>query len=114
MIGQHFDTLYTYTNAISQKYNADNRLNYGISKDLVADALRSFGIKIYENNFTPADLYSALIGITPSGSTLLLPDITTTYPVTDSGLEYIQTIVSASTEPIGLDEALTIVCIYRR
>ena len=104
MIGQHFDTLYTYTNAVSQKYNADNRLNYGISKDLVADALRSFGIKIYENNFTPADLYSALIGITPSGSTLLLPDITTTYPVTDSGLEYIQTIVSASNEPVGLDD----------
>lgn len=104
MIGQHFDTLYTYTSAISQKYNADNRLDYGISKDLVADVLKSFGIKIYENNFTPTDLYSALIGLTPSGSTLLLPDITTTYPVTGSGLEYIQTIVSGSNEVVGLDD----------
>jgi hypothetical protein len=104
MVGQHFDTLYTYTQAISQKYNADNRLNYGVSKDLVADVLRSFGIKIYENNFSPADLYSALLGITPAGATLLLPDITTTYPVTGSGLEYIQTIISASSDVIGLDD----------
>jgi hypothetical protein len=104
MVGQHFDTLYTYTQAISQKYNADNRLNYGVSKDLVADVLRSFGIKIYENNFSPADLYSALLGITPAGTTLLLPDITTTYPVTGSGLEYIQTIISASSDVIGLDD----------
>ena len=51
MIGQHFDTLYNYTEGITEKYNADNRLDYGISKDLIADVLRSFGIKIYENNF---------------------------------------------------------------
>ena len=40
MIGQHFDILYSYINTITDKYNADNRLDYGISKDLVADALR--------------------------------------------------------------------------
>lgn len=104
MTGQHFDTLYTYTNAINQKYNADNRLNYGISKDLIADTLKSFGIKIYENNFTTADLYSAFTGLTPSGSTLLLPNITTTYPVTSSGVEFIQTIITGSNESIPLDD----------
>ena len=104
LVGQHFDTLYLYTDAISDKYNADNRLEYGISKDLIADVLKSFGIKIYENNFSTSDLYSGLIGLTPSGSTLLLPDISTLFPVTGSGLEYITTIVSASNDLVTLDD----------
>lgn len=104
MIGQHFDTLYNYTEGITEKYNADNRLEYGVSKDLIADVLRSFGIKIYENNFSIADLYSGLIGLTPSGSTLLLPDISTIYPVTEPGIEYIQTIISASSSQVTLDD----------
>ena len=104
LVGQHFDTLYLYTDAISDKYNADNRLDHGISKDLIADVLKSFGIKIYENNFSTSDLYSGLIGLTPSGSTLLLPDITTLFPVTGSGIEYITTIVSASNDLVTLDD----------
>ena len=104
MIGQHFDNLYLYTEAITQKYNADNRLDFGVSKDLVADTLRSFGVKLYENNFSTDDLYTALIGITPSGSTLPLPNISTDFPVTGSGIEYIETIVSASNEVIPLDD----------
>lgn len=104
MIGQHFDNLYLYTDAITQKYNADNRLNFGVSKDLVADTLRSFGLKIYENNFSNDDLYTALIGLTPEGSTLPLPSITTNFPVTGSGIEYIQTIISASNDVIPLDD----------
>ena len=104
LVGQHFDTLYLYTDAISEKYNADNRLDFGISKDLIADVLKSFGIKIYENNFSTSDLYTGLIGLTPSGSTLLLPDITTIFPVTGSGIEYIQTIVSASNDLVTLDD----------
>jgi len=104
LVGQHFDTLYLYTDAISDKYNADNRLEYGVSKDLIADVLKSFGIKIYENNFSTSDLYTGLIGLTPSGSTLLLPDITTIFPVTGSGIEYITTIVSASNDLVTLDD----------
>ena len=104
MIGQHFDNLYLYTEAITQKYNADNRLDFGVSKDLVADTLRSFGVKLYENNFSTDDLYTALIGLTPSGSTLPLPNISTNFPVTGSGIEYIETIVSASNEVIPLDD----------
>ena len=104
MVGQNFDTLYLYTDQISEKYNADNRLDHGISKDLVADTLRSFGLKLYQNNFSSDDLYSALIGLTPSGSTLLLPNISTAFPVTGSGIEYIQTIISASNDIIPLDD----------
>jgi hypothetical protein len=95
MIGQFFDNIYTYIEGITEKYNADNRVNYGVSKDLVADILRDMGIKIYQNNFSTNDLYSALLGFTPSGSLYNLPFTTTTLP-TPSGYEYINTYITAS------------------
>jgi len=95
MVGQFFDNIYTYIEGITEKYNADNRVNYGVSKDLVADILRDMGIKIYQNNFSTNDLYSALLGFTPSGSLYNLPFTTTTLP-TPSGYEYINTYVTAS------------------
>ena len=70
MIGQHFDILYSYINTLTDRFNADNRLDFGISKDLVADALRGAGLKLYQNNFSSDDLYSALLGINASGSLL--------------------------------------------
>jgi hypothetical protein len=97
MIGQSFDSIFVYLQDVTNKYNADNRLNYGVSKDLVADILRDMGVKIYQNNFSSNDLYQALIGITPSGSLYNLPFTTTQLPVpTGSGLEYITTYVTAS------------------
>jgi hypothetical protein len=57
MLAQMFDNIYLYIENVTQKYNADNRLDYGISKDLVADVLRDLGIKIYQNNFSSNDLY---------------------------------------------------------
>lgn len=95
MIGQYFDTVFLYTQDITNKYNADNRLNYGVSKDLVADILRDMGIKIYQNNFSTNDLYSALLGFTPSGSLYNLPYTTGSLP-TPTGYEYINTYVTAS------------------
>jgi hypothetical protein len=70
MIGQFYDNIWIYYKDVNNRYNGDNRLDYGISKDLVADALRSFGLKIYQNNFTTSDLYSAFTGfnIIPSAS----------------------------------------------
>jgi surface protein len=97
MIGQSFDNTFVYLQDVTNKYNADNRLNYGVSKDLVADILRDMGVKIYQNNFSSDDLYSALIGFTPSGSLYNLPYTTTQYPVpSGSFLEYITTYVTAS------------------
>ena len=68
MIGQHFDVLYSYINDITNKHDADNRLDFGISKDLVADALKSFGIRLYQNNFSSNNAFNALLGINPDGS----------------------------------------------
>lgn len=95
MIGQHFDNVFSYLQGVTEKYNADNRLNYGVSKDLVADILRDLGIKIYQNNFSTDDLYAALIGITPSGSLYNLPYTTPSLPA-PTGFEYITTYVTAS------------------
>lgn len=81
MLGQHFDNIYLYHEEVSNKYNADNRLDHGISRDLISDALKDFGIKIYQNNFSTDDLYSSFLGYTSTGG--LLPptgsDLITTY-----------------------------------
>jgi len=95
MIGQNFDSIWVYLKDVTNKFNADNRLNYGVSKDLVADILRDLGVKIYQNNFSTNDLYSALLGITPSGSLYNLPYTTGSLP-TPQGYEYINTYVTAS------------------
>jgi hypothetical protein len=97
MIGQLFDNVFLYLQNITTKFDADNRLNYGVSKDLVADILRDAGITIYQNNFSSNDLYQALLGITPSGSLYNLPYTTTQYPVpSGSFLDYITNYVTAS------------------
>ena len=92
MIGQHFDDLYLYTKDVTNRYDGDNRLDYGISKDLVAQALRDFGIKLYQNNFSSNDLYSALLGINGDGS--ILPP---------TGSEQINNYITASDQAIPLD-----------
>jgi hypothetical protein len=104
MIGQHFDNIWVYTKDITNKFSADNRLDYGISKDLVADAIKDFGVKLYANNFSIDDLYTAFLGITPSGSLFPYPNQTSTLP-TPSGYEYIDTLISASSDVIPLDDA---------
>jgi len=72
MVGQHYDNIWIYYKDVTNRYNGDNRLDYGISKDLVADALRSFGLKIYQNNFSTDNLFNAFTGFNflPSGSSL--------------------------------------------
>jgi hypothetical protein len=57
MIAQHFDNLWVYTDAVSKKYDNDNRLNRGVSKDLVEDLLKNFGIKLYTSNKSVEDLF---------------------------------------------------------
>lgn len=93
MLGQHFDTLYLYTDELTNKYNSDNRVNVGMSKDLISDALKDFGIKIYQNNFATSDLYSSFLGIDPNLN--LLPP---------TGSELITNYVTASSEVIPLED----------
>jgi hypothetical protein len=103
MVSQHYDNIWLYTKDITNKFNADNRLDYGISKDLIADAIKDFGVKLYSNNFNNNDLYSAFLGITPSGSLFPFPEITSSLP-TPSGYEYVDTQVSASNNIVPLND----------
>jgi hypothetical protein len=103
MIGQFYDNIWIYYRDVTQKYNADNRLEYGISKDIVADAIRDFGIKLYQNNFSNQDLYTAFLGITPEGGLFPFPNITGSLP-TPSGFEYVDTLISASNDYLPLDD----------
>jgi len=103
MVGQFYDNIWIYYKDVTQKYNADNRLEYGISKDIVADAIRDFGIKLYQNNFSNDDLYTAFLGLTPQGSLFPFPNITSSLP-TPSGFEYINTLISASNDYMPLDD----------
>ena len=103
MIGQHYDNIWVYIKDVSKKFNADNRLKYGISKDLVAQAIRDFNVKLYANNFNRDELYTAFLGLTPSGSLFPFPEITDTLPA-NTGSEYIDTKISSSNDAIPLDD----------
>lgn len=59
MIGQHFDNEWVYAKALADKYKADNRLDFGISKDLVKEAVRDLGLKLYESNQNLAGVFEA-------------------------------------------------------
>jgi len=86
MIGQHFDNLWIYSKAVTDKYNADNRLNKGISKDLVQNVLANFGVKLYSNTRSTNDLFKIFTG-----------------QLFDTGSESIDTLISASDNPIAED-----------
>ena len=103
MVGQHYDNIWVYTKDITNKFNTDNRLNYGISKDLVADAIKDFGIKLYSNNYNTNDLYKSFLGLTPSGNTFPQNNIQSYLP-SSLGNEYIDTRISASNDIIPLDD----------
>ena len=62
MIGQHFDNLWIYTKGLSEKYNGDNRLDFGLSKDLIEDALKNFGVKLYNSNKSTQELFQMFSG----------------------------------------------------
>lgn len=59
MIGQHFDNEWIYAKAFTDKYRADNRLDFGISRDLVKDAIRDLGLELCESNQNLKDAFEA-------------------------------------------------------
>ena len=101
MVAQMFDQIWLYTKAIENRQDADNSLSGGISIDLVGDALKSYGITLYESNFSNSDLYTTFLGISPGGSTL---------PPT--GSELITSYVTASADTTPFNEAQKL--IYKR
>ena len=77
MVGQFVDdNIWIYLKDTTNKWDADNRINAGVSKDLVAQVLRDMGVKLYQNNFSSTDLYSAFLGFTDSGSLFPFPYMT--------------------------------------
>ena len=103
MVAQHYDNIWIYYKDVTNKYDADNRLHYGISNDIVADAIRDFGVKLYQNNFSNEDLYTAFLGLTPEGGLFPFPNITGSLP-TPSGYEYVDILISASNDYLPLDD----------
>lgn len=72
MVAQHFDNVWIYTKAIADRYKADNRLNFGISKDLVKEAVENLGINLYRSNKSVESLFSIFEGETyVSGSEVI-------------------------------------------
>ena len=103
MVAQYYDNVWLYTKDVTNKYNTDNRLDFGISKDLVASAIKDFGVKLYQNNFSNAELYTAFLGMTPEGSLFPFPEITGSLPV-PTGYEFVDTLISASNDVISMDD----------
>jgi len=64
MVAQHFDNLWIYAKNVTDKYNSDNRLDFGISKDLIDDALKNFGVKLYNSNKSTQELFEMFTGQT--------------------------------------------------
>jgi hypothetical protein len=70
MIGQHFDNIWIYYKDVTNRYNNTNNPFTGISKDLVADALKGLGVQLYTNSSISDNLYYSLFGINADGSLL--------------------------------------------
>ena len=92
LAGQHFDDIWLYIRALTDKLKASNNFETGIQPELVEETLKSFGYDIYGNNFANNDIFTSLIGINESGS--FFPE---------TGKELITTAISASNSPIPID-----------
>ena len=64
MIGQHFDNIWIYTKAVSDKYDTDHRKDHGIASSLLRSAIESLGVKYYDSTFNLASIYNTFIGST--------------------------------------------------
>ena len=93
MIGQHFDNIWIYIKDITNRYQADNSLDKGISRDEVGNALKDLGIKLYTNTNISDNIFYSLIGTGPTDS--LLPP---------TGSELITAYVTSSEETMPADD----------
>jgi len=68
MVGQHFDNIWIYYKDVTNRFNATNNPNTGISLDMVAEAIKGLGVELYTNtNLSNSNFYS-LFGINSSGT----------------------------------------------
>ena len=67
MIGQHYDTLWTYINALTKIRSRDEHPKLGIPKQLVYSIAEQYGIKLISGRQS-ADLWKYKLGVNSSGS----------------------------------------------
>jgi hypothetical protein len=67
MIGQHYDTLWTYINALTKIRSRDEHPKLGIPKQLVYSIAEQYGVKLI-NGRQSADLWKYKLGVNTSGS----------------------------------------------
>jgi hypothetical protein len=104
MVGHFYDeNIWIYVKDITNKWDNDNRIDSGISPDLIAQQLRDLGFTIYENNFSSFNLFTSTLGITPSGSTFPYAYMTGSLP-TPTGFEYVNNFVTGSNEILPQDD----------
>lgn len=77
MVGQHFDEIWLYTRAVTEKLNTTSELNDGVPLDLADDVITSLGYTGFGNNFNNQDNFIGLVGedngsyVPPTGSELI-------------------------------------------
>ena len=76
MVGQYFDNIWIYIKSITDVNLANNNLDYGISRDLVYQQLKSLGVKLY-NSQAGESVANYLVGAN-TGSTVFDNDFTIT------------------------------------
>jgi hypothetical protein len=103
MIGQHFDNVWIYYKDVTNRFNATNDPNTGISLDMVSDAIRSMGVQLYTNTNVTNNVYYDLFGYNYDG-TLLPP----------TGSELIKTYVTSSLITGSIGSKQTQQEIYKR
>jgi hypothetical protein len=104
MIGHFVDNnIWVYIKDTTNKWDADNRIDAGVSKDLVGQVLRDLGVKLYQNNYSTGDLYSSFLGFTNEGILFPYPNMTGSLPA-PSGYEYVSNFISSSDDAIALDD----------
>jgi len=104
MVGHFYDeNLWVYIKDITNKWDNDNRIDSGISRDLIAQQLRDLGFNLYENQFSSFNIFSATLGLTPSGNYFPFPNMTDSLP-TPSGDEYVNASITGSNEILPQDD----------
>ena len=70
MVGQHFDEIWLYTKAVSERYNTTNDPDTGLPLGLAEEAIKGLGFPSFGNNFNNQDNF---IGLTGEDGTLYVP-----------------------------------------
>ena len=91
MVGQHFDEIWLYTKAVSEKLNTTSDVDSGIPLQLADDVIASLGYPGFSNNYNNQDNFIGLTGensgsyVPPTGSELI-----TDYIAVNNGEELFQ------------------------